>query len=158
MKATQKTLVTLLATLSVAAGVLAANPPRPATASRPTKAILRGKLIQLQGTKPAIETSGKQIMLAGMNHYIFRTLQDKRLANDKVELHGHELADGFFQVDSLYTLHHGKRYWIRYYCETCNIAALAPGHCVCCQQPTELQEIPVGVPGGPDPKGVIITH
>ncbi len=157
MRVIQKTIVALLA-LPAVAMLAGANPPQPATVTGPASVVLRGKLVQLQGTKPAIETSGKQILLAGMNHFIFRTLQDKRLANHEVELHGSQLADGFFQVDSLYTIHHGQRYWIRYYCETCNIAALGPGHCVCCQQPTELQEIPVGVPGGPDPKGVIITR
>jgi hypothetical protein len=157
MRAIRKTIVALM-TLQAAAMLMAANAPKPAAATPPANVILRGQLMQLHGTIPVIETSGKAIMLAGMNHYIFRTLQDKRLAKDEVELHGHQLPDGFFQVDSFYTIHHGKRYWIRYYCETCNIAALAPGHCVCCQQPTELQQIPVGVSGGPDPKGVIITH
>ncbi len=131
---------------------------KPGAAMQPAAQVLRGKLVQIRGAEPVLLTAGKHVMLAGMNHFIFQTLQDKRLANDLVELHGHELPNGFFQVDRLYTLHHGRRYWVRYYCETCNIAALGPGRCVCCQHPTELQEIPVGVPGGPDPQGVIITH
>ena len=52
-------------------------------------------------------------------------------------------ADGSFQVQWLYTVHNGKLFRVRYFCATCNIVALEPGNCVCCQQPTELQEIPV---------------
>jgi hypothetical protein len=118
---------------------------------------LRGKLVEIDGNKPAVEAGGDPVMLAGRNHYVFATLKDKRLAGHHVALQGHKRADGFFQVDDIHTIHHGKLYWIRYFCETCDIAALGPGDCVCCQQPTELQEIPVGVPPGPDPKGAIIT-
>jgi hypothetical protein len=32
---------------------------------------------------------------------------------------------------------------VRYFCEVCNVEALEPGDCVCCQAPTELQEVPV---------------
>ena len=50
-----------------------------------------------------------------------------------------------YRVNShwLYTLHDGKVFKVRYFCATCNIIALEPGNCVCCQQPTELQEVPV---------------
>lgn len=152
--------------VSMMAAVLCGIMPRilQAAASKPAdkapaEKTLRGKLIEIQGNKPALDPpSEKSILLAGRNHYVFATLKDKRLAGHEVALEGHTRPDGFFQVDDIHTIHHGKLYWIRYYCETCNISALAPGICVCCQQPTELQEIPVGVPPGPDPKGVIITH
>jgi hypothetical protein len=52
-------------------------------------------------------------------------------------------ADGTFQVERLYTVKDGRLYRVRYFCKICNIEALEPGNCVCCQQPTELQEIPV---------------
>ena len=51
--------------------------------------------------------------------------------------------DGTLEVARLYTIHQGKLFRVRYYCDVCNIAALEPGPCVCCQRPTELQEIPV---------------
>jgi hypothetical protein len=60
-----------------------------------------------------------------------------------VRLEGTPQPDGTFQVQWLYTIHNGKLFRVRYFCATCNIVALEPGNCVCCQQPTELQEIPV---------------
>jgi hypothetical protein len=46
-------------------------------------------------------------------------------------------------VDEIHTVHDGRVYRVRYYCETCNIEAVEPGPCACCQQPVELQEIPL---------------
>ncbi|HZO99102.1 MAG TPA: hypothetical protein VFD30_02295 [Terriglobia bacterium] len=54
--------------------------------------------------------------------------------------------DGSFKVIHFYTIRNGRLFRVRYFCETCNIEALEPGNCVCCQQPTELQEIPVSNP------------
>jgi hypothetical protein len=116
--------------------------------------VLQGKLLFVQGTGPVVKTSEKQYPLAGRYQYIFKTLEDKRLRNDEVRLAGKFVADGKFQVDDLYTIHHGELYRIRYFCETCDIAALGPGHCVCCQKPTELQEIPLNK----NDKKILITH
>jgi hypothetical protein len=115
---------------------------------------LEGRLILVPGTGPVLATSSKHVPLAGRNHYVFNMLEDKRLRDDEVRLEGTMRADGNFQVNDLYTIHHGELYRIRYYCETCNIVGLEPGRCVCCQQPTELQEIPLNKR---DPK-VLITH
>ena len=68
---------------------------------------------------------------------------DKRLVNREVRVEGTMQADGRFEAERLYTFKDGKLYKVRYFCKTCNIEALEPGNCVCCQQPTELQEIPV---------------
>jgi hypothetical protein len=70
-------------------------------------------------------------------------MQDKRLDGREVRLEGTAQPDGTFQVQWLYTIHNGKLFRVRYFCATCNIVALEPGNCVCCQQPTALQEIPV---------------
>jgi hypothetical protein len=51
-------------------------------------------------------------------------------------------ADGTFEVERLYTVKDGKLYRVHYFCKVCNIEALEPGDCVCCQQPVELEEIP----------------
>jgi hypothetical protein len=104
---------------------------------------VQGKLLFIEGTGPVVKTATKQVPLAGRYEYIFRTLEDKRLRNDEVRLEGEFVADGNFRVDNIFTIHHGEVYRVRYYCETCNIVGLGPGKCVCCQQPTELQEVPV---------------
>ncbi len=105
-----------------------------------------GKLVTLEGTGLVLRTGKKELKLSARTSYLFHTLQDKRLANREVRLEGTTEPDGTFEVSKLFTLRDGKLYRVRYYCEVCNIEALEPGNCVCCQQPTELQEIPVNEP------------
>ena len=104
---------------------------------------LNGKLVTLPGTGLVLRTAKKDYPLSARTTYLFHTLQDKRLASRQVRLEGTKKPDGTFEVAKLFTVRNGKLYRVRYYCEVCNIEALEPGNCVCCQQPTELQEIPV---------------
>ncbi len=104
---------------------------------------LEGKLMDVSGKGPVLKMAGKEQILTATTPYLFHTLQDKRLADREVRVEGRPQPDGTFQVEWLYTIRDGKLYRVRYYCKTCNIVALEPGNCVCCQQPTELQEIPV---------------
>jgi hypothetical protein len=86
---------------------------------------------------------GKSLTLQSSVAYIGKTLADARLNNRRVELLGVERPDGSFDVQRIYTIKNGRRYKIRYYCDTCNITAVAPGRCACCGKPTELKEVPV---------------
>jgi len=104
---------------------------------------LTGKLVMIPRMGLVLRTAKKDLKLTARTSYLFHTLQDKRLANREVRLEGVTQPDGTFQVAKLFTVHNGKLYRVRYYCEVCNIEALEPGNCVCCQQPTELQEIAV---------------
>jgi hypothetical protein len=104
---------------------------------------LQGTLFSVPGKGPVLKTAGKEQALSANTPYLFHTLQDKRLANREVRVEGTMQPDGTFRVEWLYTVHNGKLYRVRYYCKECNLEALEPGDCVCCQQPTELQEIPV---------------
>lgn len=106
-------------------------------------ALLNGKLEMLPGTGLTLRTTKKDYPLSARTTYLFHTLQDKRLAHRQVRLEGTMKPDGTFEVAKLFTVRNGKLFRVRYYCEVCNIEALEPGNCVCCQQPTELQEIPV---------------
>ncbi len=108
-----------------------------------TPLVLQGKLLSVSGTAPILRASGKDYSLAGKTPYLFHTLQDERLLNREVRLEGRMRPDGVMEVTRLYTLRDGKLYKVRYYCEVCNIEALEPGPCVCCQKPTDLQEIPI---------------
>lgn len=122
--------------------VLALAPASLAARPKPLPA-LEGKLIDLPGKGPVLKMSDKVQVLTATTPYLFHTLEDKRLAGREVRVEGRPQADGTFQVEWLYTIREGKLYRVRYFCKTCNIAALEPGKCVCCQEPTELQEIPV---------------
>jgi hypothetical protein len=144
--------VVLIFLCAVALGVAA--PRAGAEDTQDSQQTLQGKLMFIQGTGPVVKTAEKQVPLAGRYEYIFRTLEDKRLRNDEVRLEGEYQADGNFRVDNIFTIHDGEVYRVRYFCETCNIVGLGPGRCVCCQQPTELQEVPVNK----DDKKILITH
>jgi hypothetical protein len=105
-------------------------------------AALEGKLLSVPGEGPVLRIHEKDQPLSATTTYLFHTLLDKRLANREVRVEGTMKADGTFEAERLYTVRDGKLYRVRYFCKVCNIEALEPGDCVCCQQPTELQEIP----------------
>jgi len=108
----------------------------------PALSVLEGKLLSTRGDCPMVSINGREQSLTSDNVHLLHTLQDKRLDGREVRLEGIPKPDGSFEVHWLYTVHNGKLFRVRYYCRTCNIVALEPGNCVCCQQPTELQEIP----------------
>lgn len=104
--------------------------------------VLEGKLLTTRGDCPLLKIGDREQALSANTPYLLHTLQDKRLDGREVRLEGLPKPDGSFEVQWLYTVHDGKLFKVRYFCATCNIVALEPGPCVCCQQPTELQEIP----------------
>ncbi|MGO9269685.1 MAG: hypothetical protein ACLQOO_05425 [Terriglobia bacterium] len=104
---------------------------------------LEGKLLATAPGGPLLATAGKQVRLVAKLSFLLHTLEDKRLEDREVRLEGSVEPDGAFGVERLFTVKDGKLFKVRYYCEICNIAAVEPGNCVCCQRPTELQEIPV---------------
>ena len=129
--------------LIVWTAALAASPLYAAQGGPHHLAALAGQLLSISGQGPALRIHEKDQPLSATTTYLFHTLLDKRLANREVRLEGTMKADGTFEVERLYTVRNGKLYRVRYFCKVCNIEALEPGDCVCCQQPTELQEIPV---------------
>jgi hypothetical protein len=105
--------------------------------------VLEGKLLTTRGDCPLLRIKDRNQALSADTPHLLHTMQDKRLDGRDVRLEGIAKPDGSFEVHRLYTLHNGKRFRVRYFCARCNIVALEPGNCVCCQQPTEFQEIPV---------------
>ncbi len=75
-------------------------------ADKPDEQTLVGKLIFVPGTGPVLATSNKHVPLVGRNHYIFNTLEDKRLRDDEVRLKGTMRADGEFPGER--PLHHSS--------------------------------------------------
>ena len=127
--------VLALALASLLASSLWAGEAKPLT-------VLEGKLLTTRGDCPVLKTSGREEALSANTPHLLHTMQDKRLDGREVRLEGVPQPDGSFEVHWLYTRHDGNLFKVRYFCATCNIVALEPGNCVCCQQPTELQEIP----------------
>jgi hypothetical protein len=134
--------------LALAAGMFAqmiVSLPLTANSQAPVArgpATLDGKLITVAGKPPVLKTAKQEYPLTATATYVLHTLQDKRLAGREIQVQGTFGNSGTFEVSKFFTVRDGKLYRVRYYCETCNIVALEPGRCVCCQQPTELQEIP----------------
>ncbi len=107
---------------------------------------LQGELLVIEGAGPVLRVEGKDYPLSARTSWLLHTLEDKRLLKREIRAEGAMQPDGSFKVMHFYTVKGGKLFRVRYFCETCNIEALEPGNCVCCQQPTELQEIPVTNP------------
>jgi hypothetical protein len=103
---------------------------------------LDGKLVQLPAG-PVLRVKSRDYRLSAVRTWHFNTLKDPRLANREIRVEGEWAPDGTLKVSQFYTVKNGKLYRVRYFCEVCNIGSLEPGDCVCCQAPTELQEIPV---------------
>ncbi len=128
---------------AVVAVALAASPALAKGSEVKLPLPLEGKLVEVPGTGPALRVGHHDYPLSARTSWLFHTLQDKRLVNREIRAEGQWEPDGTLQVSEFYRVKDGKLYRVRYYCATCNIQALEPGNCVCCQAPTELQEIPV---------------
>ena len=69
---------------------------------------------------------------------------DKRLHEKELILHGRTFPKTqILESISLQSVHNGVVHDLYYYCQTCDIRAIAPGDCVCCQAPVELVEKPL---------------
>jgi len=132
-----------LASLTLASAM---NPALGQTRVAGPPEFLQGRLIDVGG-QPTLKTAQRDYTLSAKISYLFHALQDPRLLNREVRIEGTLKADHTFEVAHFFTVREGKLYKVRYYCNICNIAALEPGNCVCCQRPTELQEIPLSEAG-----------
>ncbi|HXJ94285.1 MAG TPA: hypothetical protein VMT20_15665 [Terriglobia bacterium] len=121
---------------------LASVPEQVPSAQLASLATLEGKLIITEGEGLRLATPGGDIAVTSDNPQLLHTLQDTRLAGRQVKLEGRRKPDGAFNASQIVVVRDGKLYRLRYYCHVCNIPATEPGPCVCCQRPTELEEIP----------------
>ncbi|HEY6290691.1 MAG TPA: hypothetical protein VI455_03895 [Terriglobia bacterium] len=103
---------------------------------------MQGKLAVGKDGAVRLLTPTGQIAVTAEDPSLLHTLQDSRLEGREIRLEGARLPAGSFEVLHLRVVRDGKLYRLRYYCHVCNIAATEPGNCVCCQRPTELEEIP----------------
>lgn len=86
-------------------------------------------------------TEGKKYEVVG-DSVSNAQLRDPLLIDRDWEFVGSMRPDGRFGIVKLFTIKDGKRHRVTYYCEICHIVTHEPGRCMCCQGPTELQEIP----------------
>ena len=121
----------------------AARQPQASAAQPQPINALQGKLTVAGSGGVRLSTSSGDIRLASENPQLLRTLQDSRLNGREVRLEGRRTSNGEFNASHILVVRDGKLYRLRYYCHVCNIPATEPGPCVCCQRPTELEEIAV---------------
>jgi hypothetical protein len=111
--------------------------------------VIRGRLEgspeQLEGSDRLllfVTDDGQKFTLAG-DEYSTSQLADPRLKGRHWELRGARKPDGVFEVLRLFTIKAGKTFRVTYFCVICNIRSHHAGDCMCCQEETELQELPV---------------
>lgn len=100
-----------------------------------------GKVILSDAPLILLDPAGKKTTLFG-DVFSEAQLRDTRLAGRKWEFEGFFVADGRFEIQKLFTVRGGRRHRVTYYCEICHIYTHEPGRCMCCQEETELREIP----------------
>ena len=110
--------------------------------------VLRGRLQTDPGPAPARDAAlillgpgDKKTTLFG-DLFSEGQLRDPRLAGREWEFEGSLAAAGRFEIRKLFTIKNGRRHRVTYYCEICHIYTHEPGRCMCCQEETELREIP----------------
>ena len=127
-------LVLFLALAAVTAGALPA-------ADR--MQVLRGHLRQAPGKEPVIEAADHKSYKVSGDEFTKAQMADSKLNGREMELDGRFTGADQFEASRIYTVKNGKRYDVTYWCDVCSIRTHMPGRCMCCQGPTELQEIPV---------------
>lgn len=70
---------------------------------------------------------------------------DKRVQERELIVEGRILPNTqILDATPVGSVHNGKLYDLYYYCTVCAIKSVVPGICMCCQQPVEFVEKPVG--------------
>ena len=104
--------------------------------------VISGILVHAEDGSPVLVEGQRRYRLQGTQEHLAATLRDEHLRDRKMRLEGRLNAEGIFEVVKLLTVRDGQVYKVRYFCDICNITAVQPGPCACCQGPTEFQEIP----------------
>ena len=111
-------------------------------------AVVRGRPDASISSQPPIDEpfvfvtpDGSKRKVAG-DEFSVGQIFDPRLAGRLWELEGSLDGDGVLGIYKLFTVKDGKRFRVAYFCVICNIYQHEPGRCMCCQEGTELQELP----------------
>lgn len=123
--------------------------------------VIGGEEPQSQGA--VVELKGRVAQTPGQTNLTFRTEEgpvyqlkrdsmsealyaDTNLHSKVLLLKGRVIPDkNTFQVTgNLHSIKDGKRHELFYYCDICAITTSIPGLCLCCREPVELREEPVG--------------
>ncbi len=142
--------------LALVAGAWAATPEKKAPAGKalekPT-AVLTGRLTH-QGRAPILKVpvrgggEVKTYRLVPSDEYTSALLGEERIRGWELRVEGRRKGKDTVQVERLFSVRDGRLHKVTYYCHICNITSYKPGRCDCCQEPTEVREVPH------DPEGI----
>ncbi|MCY4596210.1 MAG: hypothetical protein OXC19_15600 [Bryobacterales bacterium] len=123
-------------------GVLALLLAGPVVAAAGSGA-LRGRLAEVVDGEPLrlLTLDGETFELIA-DSGLDRTLRDPQLSDRMWELRGALLDDGRFELEKIFTVKQGQLHRVTYYCVICHITTHEPGLCMCCQDDTDLRELP----------------
>ncbi len=134
--------------LALAAAAWADAPQKSAQgAAQKSEATLTGQFVRQNGS-PVLKVKDKAYRLVSNDGYANAVLGDDRISGRELRLEGRWKGADTFEVDRLFTVRDGKLHKVTYYCHICDITSYKPGLCDCCQQPTEVREVPR------DPQGI----
>lgn len=111
--------------------------------AQPKQVSVRGKLTAAPDGTPALDGSGRGLVLLSGDAPTVGVLKDRRLAGSDFEAIGRFRNDRIFDIDpihmrALFVHRDGKRLFVTYWCDVCSIRTYTPGICWCCQQETAL--------------------
>lgn len=120
--------------------VAAAETPRKSGKSDIT---LTGVLAQRAGA-PVLRVKDKSYrLISSINNLdVTLTLADERNSGRELQVLGRWKDAETFDAVRFFSLREGKLHKVTYFCQICNITTYRPGICDCCQNPTEVREIP----------------
>ncbi len=105
--------------------------------------VLRGRLAGPEVDEPlGLITAGGEGVTLELDEVLDQMMRDPQLADRNWEVRGERREDGRFAVLKAFTIKDGELHRVTYYCEICHITTYAPGRCMCCQEDTELRELP----------------
>ncbi len=115
-------------------------------AAQKSPVTLDGTIIVEKDSGSVLQVQGGHVRLSGADDSIAQTIRDERISGKHLRVSGEYRKDGSFQVSDLFVVHPDGLYRIIYFCDVCHITSFKPGNCVCCQQPTKMQEVPLTDP------------
>jgi len=108
---------------------------------------LRGRLIPAKNGEPLkFKTESGNVYTLLRTHQSVALFLDTNLQSKTLLLKGRVwLGTETFEVTgNLHSIRDGKTNELFYYCNICAIKGIEPGPCMCCREPVELVEEPVG--------------
>ena len=95
-----------------------------------------------QGRRYAFRSPEGHLHPFALDDPLAPVFDDPRVRGQEIAVRVRPRGDGGADLIKVYSVKHGKRHDVRYFCETCNVTSFVPGACPCCRAEMELRETP----------------